>query len=665
MTFQLLESGTTTPVGTPVSQLVDVTDGLFQVDLAFDPLLFDGTPYDLQISVRSGAGPIYVLSPSTPLTATPQSLFANSVGSVPDGALAGNVARLDQPAIFLTTVSMPVLRVSDPTGSGRLLFGPTDDCSLGIDPSGPGGLLLRDPAGIRILSPSPASPPVLRFGPTDDCSLGIDPAFPGLVERDPVGFRLLGQNNEGCRLIFGPTMDCTVEVSPGGPPGLLLRDPSGIRILPLSPTAAPLLTFGPTDDCSLGIDPTRQGLRVAENYGLRLYGNSGLGDRLIFGPTDDCTIGIDPTRQGLRVAENYGLRLYGNSGTGDRLIFGPTDDCTIGIDPNGVDTGLVVYENIGFRIASSNPSGVSRLMFGPGPTDICSIIVDPDPTGIQGMQLLDQHGVRIRNPLPGGVARLSFGNNPDNLCAIEVDPSSTGLRGMKILEEFGVTILNPTAGGASRLGFGDDPDNLCTIAVDPAGPGGLQLRDPSGIRILPPAAAAGSPPSVPRILFGPTDLCRISVADDGTGAGPRMTLEDANGFLLTNDVEVQGGVTAQAFIQQSTRRLKDNIKPLENALELIQQLQGVRYDWKPENGGQADIGFIAEEVGKIFPEVVEWEKDGINARGVNYGHLVAVAMEGIKAQQAEIESLRDEKADMESRLARLEALVLENTQAQK
>ncbi len=59
-----------------------------------------------------------------------------------------------------------------------------------------------------------------------------------------------------------------------------------------------------------------------------------------------------------------------------------------------------------------------------------------------------------------------------------------------------------------------------------------------------------------------------------------------------------------------------------------------------------------------------WEEDGINARGLNYGHLVAVAVEGIKAQQAEIETLRHEKAEMETRLARLEALLLNNTQAE-
>ena len=56
MSFQLLKSGTATPVGTPIGKTVVVTDGLFQVDLAFDALLFDGTPYDLQISVRTPGG---------------------------------------------------------------------------------------------------------------------------------------------------------------------------------------------------------------------------------------------------------------------------------------------------------------------------------------------------------------------------------------------------------------------------------------------------------------------------------------------------------------------------------------------------------------------------------------------------------------------------------
>src|SRR5262249_31809072 len=179
-----------------------------------------------------------------------------------------------------------------------LKFGPTDNCTVGVAPGGPTGLLLRDPSGIRILSPDPQRPPTLRFGPTDDCSIGIDPAFPGLVERDAIGFRLLGRTNQGCRLIFGSTMDCTVEVNPAGPPGLLLRDPSGIRILSPDAQRLPRLRFGPTDNCSIGLDPALTGLIVLDPFGLRLLPPGNALPTLRFGPTDECSIGIDPAFPG-------------------------------------------------------------------------------------------------------------------------------------------------------------------------------------------------------------------------------------------------------------------------------------------------------------------------------------------------------------------------------
>jgi hypothetical protein len=479
------------------------------------------------------------------------------------------------------------------------------DCTVEIQPSGPAGLLLRDPSGIRILPLNPGAAPRLIFGPTDDCSLGIDPtgATAGLLIEEDFGVRVTNPNGGASRVILGsgfgnnPDNLCIIAVDPNGPSGIQLRDPSGVRLLS-PPGSAPRLIFGPTDDCSLGIDPTRQGLRVAENYGLRLFGNSGTGDRLIFGPTDDCTIGIDPNRQGLRVAENYGLRLFGNSGTGDRLIFGPTDDCSIGIDPTL--QGLRVAENVGLRLHGNGGTGC-RLIF--GPTMDCTVEIQPG--GPSGLLLRDPSGIRILSPDPASAPRLIFG-----------------------------------------------PTDDCRLAIDPTGVlRGLIAYEPNGVRLIDELN------SEPKLIFGPTDNCTIGIVDDPATGTARMTFSDVNDFLFTNDVEVVGMLT-----ETSTRRLKDNIKPLENALGLIQQLQGVRYDWKPEMGGKPDIGFIAEEVGKVFPEIVAWEEDGINARGLNYGRLVAIAVEGIKAQQTEIETLRSEKADMEARLTRLEALILNNTQ---
>ena len=98
---------------------------------------------------------------------------------------------------------------------------------------------------LRVFNPDPDQASTLFWGPTNDCSIGIDPVggLTGLIERDPVGFRLIGPDGQGCRLIFGPTMDCTVEVNPDGPAGLLLRDPTGVRVINPDPAGESRLIF--------------------------------------------------------------------------------------------------------------------------------------------------------------------------------------------------------------------------------------------------------------------------------------------------------------------------------------------------------------------------------------------------------------------------------------
>jgi flagellar biosynthesis chaperone FliJ len=69
-------------------------------------------------------------------------------------------------------------------------------------------------------------------------------------------------------------------------------------------------------------------------------------------------------------------------------------------------------------------------------------------------------------------------------------------------------------------------------------------------------------------------------------------------------------------------------------------LRGIYFDWK-ENGTH-DIGMIAEEVGEIIPEVVDYEENGIDAKSMNYSRLVALLIEAVKEQQKEIEVLKSE-----------------------
>ena len=95
---------------------------------------------------------------------------------------------------------------------------------------------------------------------------------------------------------------------------------------------------------------------------------------------------------------------------------------------------------------------------------------------------------------------------------------------------------------------------------------------------------------------------------------------------------------ADAWTTYSSGRWKTNISPIEGALEKVQRLSGVSFDWKID--GKHDIGLIAEDVGEVIPEVVAYEENGKDAKSLDYARLVAVLIEAMKEQQKEIEELK-------------------------
>ena len=109
---------------------------------------------------------------------------------------------------------------------------------------------------------------------------------------------------------------------------------------------------------------------------------------------------------------------------------------------------------------------------------------------------------------------------------------------------------------------------------------------------------------------------------------------------------------ADAWTTYSSKRWKTNIKAIENALELVQSLQGVTYDWKED--GKHDIGLIAEEVGKVIPEIVAYEDNGIDAKSVDYARIVAVLIEGMKEQQQQISRQQNSIIELLERINRME-----------
>ena len=126
------------------------------------------------------------------------------------------------------------------------------------------------------------------------------------------------------------------------------------------------------------------------------------------------------------------------------------------------------------------------------------------------------------------------------------------------------------------------------------------------------------------------------IRDGGIGIGTNNP-----GF---NKLNVVAGHTtiADAWTARSSRRFKDNIQTLDNALDTVEQLRGVSFDWKTT--GKPSIGLIAEEVGAVLPELVEYEDNGVDALSLDYGKLTALLVEAVKEQQQQIDELRRQLA---------------------
>jgi len=116
----------------------------------------------------------------------------------------------------------------------------------------------------------------------------------------------------------------------------------------------------------------------------------------------------------------------------------------------------------------------------------------------------------------------------------------------------------------------------------------------------------------------------------------------------TYHLHVNGNVKVWNIWWDSSKRRKTNIKTLDGALGKIQRLRGVSYH--SEITSKHEIGLVAEEVGEVIPEAVDYEENGKDARGLDYSRLVAVLIEAVKEQQTQIETLKAEVQNLAKRI---------------
>ena len=142
-----------------------------------------------------------------------------------------------------------------------------------------------------------------------------------------------------------------------------------------------------------------------------------------------------------------------------------------------------------------------------------------------------------------------------------------------------------------------------------------------------------------------------------------MALTDAEAYLHTTERMHIGAGTDPSSIQlqvtgqiastdnitayySSDISLKDNLRPIENALFKVNQIAGYEFDWN-EKSHQIqqdkghDVGLVAQEVEKVLPEVIQIREDGIKA--IAYEKVVPLLVQSIKELTKRVEELEDER----------------------
>jgi hypothetical protein len=121
------------------------------------------------------------------------------------------------------------------------------------------------------------------------------------------------------------------------------------------------------------------------------------------------------------------------------------------------------------------------------------------------------------------------------------------------------------------------------------------------------------------------------------------SLTSIGNLIVTGSIDATGDITAFAT---SDIRFKENIKPIANAIDKINQIGGYTFTWNDDKDLASihghtgiDVGVMAQEIELVLPEVVTTRDSGYKA--VRYEKIVPLLIQAIKEQQKEINELRE------------------------
>lgn len=128
-----------------------------------------------------------------------------------------------------------------------------------------------------------------------------------------------------------------------------------------------------------------------------------------------------------------------------------------------------------------------------------------------------------------------------------------------------------------------------------------------------------------------------------TAAANGLIFADSSGTYYTSSDTITYDTTTRVLTVNgialsSDARLKENITPLSNSLVQLRNLIPVSYTRTDETTGRRHIGFLAQDMERIYPEVVYTNSEGM--KSIAYANLTAVLVDSVKELHDEVVALR-------------------------
>jgi hypothetical protein len=137
--------------------------------------------------------------------------------------------------------------------------------------------------------------------------------------------------------------------------------------------------------------------------------------------------------------------------------------------------------------------------------------------------------------------------------------------------------------------------------------------------------------------FSSSNLATALTDETGSGSAVFSISPTFTGTVGAAAITATGDIAAANFNSTSDINLKENIKQVESASELVSKLEGVHFSWKET--GKETIGVIAQQIEEHLPQLVQ---TGDTHKTVNYNGLIGVLIEAVKEQGAQIAALQAE-----------------------